>query len=129
MAACTAPTSACTRISMLGLGEPSGTITRQPSSLVQFCHCTGSAASSRATAGALDGCAASGQSSRLIVAQASANPFGQFFNVIRFLDGRHGDHVAVVLLQIDFQLIGEIRQLGGVLQILLMLGSCNFVAL
>src|ERR1035437_4815438 len=75
-------------------------------------------------------CAASGQQrSRLIVAQARTNSFGQFLDVIGFLERRHGENVAIVLFQLDLQLFGQVRQLGGILEVLLMLGFEDFLFL
>src|ERR1035438_278054 len=58
----------------------------------------------------------------LIVAQARTNSFGQFLDVIGFFERRHGENVAIVLFQIDLQLFGEFRQVGGILDVLLGLG-------
>src|SRR5664280_980374 len=128
----TAAASARTRESMSAAGTPAAAITCQPASRVQFCHCGVSPGSSSATAGAFVciGCPASGQpSSRLIVAQARPNSFGQFLDVICLLERRHGENVAIVLFQFDLQLFGQVRQLGGILEILLVLGLENFVFL
>src|SRR5450631_294512 len=137
MALSTAAASARTRESMSGAAAPGGTITCQPGSRIQTRHCTASSASSSAMAGVLlcaaggwvgaAGCATSGQHrSRLIVAQARTNSFGQFLDVIGFLERRHGDNVAIVFFQIDLQLFGEFRQIGGILDVLLMLGLEDF---
>src|ERR1035438_6882430 len=118
----TAAASARRRESMSGAGTPAAAITCQPASRVQFCHCAASPGSSSATAGVLVRvvCPASGQtSSRLIVAQARPNSFGQFLDVIYLLERRHGENVAIVLLQLALQLFGQVRQLGGILQVLL----------
>src|ERR1039457_3843720 len=125
----TAAASACTRESMSGAGTPAAAIACQPASRVQFCHCARSPGSSSATAGVFVRvvCPASGQtSSRLIVAQARPNSFGQFLNVICFFERRHGENVAIVLLQLDLQLFGQVRQFGGILQVLLVLGLEDF---
>src|ERR1035441_7194571 len=125
----TAAASARKRESMSGAGTPAAAITCQPASRVQFCHCTVSPGSSSATAGVFVrvGCAASGQTrSRLIVAQARTNSFGQFLDVICPFERRHGENVAIVLLQLDLQLFGQVRQLGGILQVLLVLGLEDF---
>src|ERR1035438_2889244 len=132
MALSTAATSARTRESMSGAGVPGGAITCQPGSRIQTRHCTASSASSSAMAGVLL-CAAGGwagtagswvcaarapsgqQRSRLIVAQARTNSFGQFLDVIDFFERRHGDNVAIVFFQIDLELFGEFRQVGGIL--------------
>src|ERR1035441_10028108 len=121
---------------MSGAGSPGGTITCQPGARVQTRHRTASSASSSATAGVFVGvavgwvgavCAPSGQPrSRLIVAQARTNSFGQFLDVIGFLERRHGENVAIVLFQIDLQLFGEFRQIGGIFDILLVLGLEDF---
>src|ERR1019366_3259070 len=135
MAPSTAAASARTRESIAAPGAPHGAITCQPSSRVQFCHCAASFASSSATAGVLLGaaggwvCAASGQRSRLIVAQARTNSFGQFLDVIGFLERRHGENVAIVLFQLDLQLFGQFRQLGGILEVLPMFGLEDFLFL
>src|SRR5450759_2587156 len=136
MAVSTEAASARTRESMSPPGAAAGAITCQPSSRVQFCHRTVSPASSSATAGvfrwAAGGwvCAASGQQrSRLIVKQARANSFGEFLDVIGFLERRHGENVAIVLFQLDLQLFGQVRQLGGILEILPMLGLEDFLFL
>src|ERR1035437_407719 len=143
IAASTEAASARTRESMSPPGADAGAITRQPSSRVQFCHCAMSPASSSATAGvfrwaavgsvcAAGGwvCAPSGQQrSRLIVKQARANSFGEFLDVIGFLERRHGENVAIVLFQLDLQLFGQVRQLGGILEILPMLGLEDFLFL
>src|ERR1035441_4653463 len=131
MALSTAASSARTRESMSGAPVPGGAITCQPGSRVQTRHWTASSASSSAMAGVLlwaaggwvcAACAPSGQPrSRLIVAQARTNSFGQFLDVIRFLERRHGENVAIVFFQIDYQLFGQCRQIGGILDILLML--------
>src|ERR1019366_8149011 len=131
MALSTAAASARTRESMSGAGAPGGAITCQPGSRIQTRHCTASSASSSAMAGVLvcaagswvcAACAPSGQArSRLIVAQARTNSLGQFLDVIGFLERRHGENVAIVFFQVDFQLFGQFRQIGGILDILLML--------
>src|ERR1035437_3301948 len=133
MAPSTAAASARTRESISAPGAPLGAITCQPSSRVQFCHCAASFASSSATAGgfacAAGGftCASSGQQrSRLIMEQARTNSFGQFLDVIGSLERRHGENVAIVLFQLDLQLFGQVRQLGGILEVLLMLGLEDF---
>src|ERR1017187_10203331 len=129
----TAAASARRRESMSGPGTPAAAITCQPASRVQFCHCRVSLGSSSATAGvfvwAAGGlfCPASGQPrSRLIVAQARTNSFGQFLDIICLLERRHGENVAIVLLQLHLQLFGQIRQFGGILQVLLVLGLEDF---
>src|ERR1035441_4159391 len=121
---------------MSGAPVPGGAITCQPGSRVQTRHWTASSASSSAMAGVLlwaaggwvcAACAPSGQPrSRLIVAQARTNSFGQFLDVIGFLERRHGENVAIVLFQIDLQLFGEFRQIGGIFDILLVLGLEDF---
>src|ERR1035441_7479473 len=136
MALSTAAASARTRESMSGAPVPGGAITCQPGSRVQPRHWTASSASSSAMAGVLlwaaggwvcAACAASGQPrSRLIVAQARTNSFGQFLDVIGFLERRHGENVAIVLLQLHLQLFGQVRQFGGILQVLLVLGLEDF---
>src|ERR1019366_9175950 len=136
MALSTAAASARTRESMSGAPVPGGAITCQPGSRVQTRHWTASSASSSAMAGVLlwaaggwvcASCAASSQPrSKLIVAQARTNSFGQFLDVIGFLERRHGENVAIVFFQIDFQLFGEFRQVGGILDVLLVLGLENF---
>src|ERR1017187_8978613 len=136
----TAAASARRRESMSGAGTPAAAITCQPASRVQSCHCTVSLGSSSATAGvfvwaagvfvwAAGGlfCPASGQPrSRLIVAQARTNSFGQFLDIICLLERRHGENVAIVVLQLHLQLFGQIRQFGGILQVLLVLGLEDF---
>src|SRR5205823_5112793 len=103
---------------------------RHPRSRVQFCHCTASALSTSAIAGDFaGGCAAATPTSRLIMAQARANPFGQLFDIIGLLQGCHGEDEAVVLFQIDLELFGELRQIGGVLDVGLVLRLENLVAL
>src|ERR1017187_7683493 len=130
MALSTAAASARTRESMSVGAVPAGVITCQPTSRAQFCHCSVSLASSRAMAGAGLVCAARVQpTSRLIVAQPRANSLDQFLDVISLLERRHGKHVAVVLLQVDFQLFGQFRQIRGVLEILLIFRLENFVLL
>src|ERR1017187_8962329 len=133
MAFSTAVANARTRESISAPGAPPGSITCQPGSRFQFCE---SSESSSATAGVFTraaagwGRAARGQQrNRLIVTQARANPPGQFFDVIRFLERRHGENVAIVLFQIDFQLFGQVRQLGGILEVLLKLGLEDLVFL
>src|ERR1019366_5986558 len=136
MALSMAAASARTRESMSGAAVPGGAITCQPGSRVQTRHCTASSASSSATAGVLPWaagdrvCAARAPSvqprSRLIVAQARANSFGQFLDVIGFFERRHGDNVAIVFFQIDLELFGEFRQIGGILEVLLMLSLEDF---
>src|SRR5262252_5148546 len=163
MPASTVAASASTRRAIFLSGAPSAASTCQPSSRVQFCHWTASAASIRAIAGVgcgaaeegwgaaageawaaggaacaacgteaapgtAAGCATAARASKLM-AQAPANPLGQFFNVIRFLDRGHGDDIEVVLLQVEFQLLREIHQVGGVFEILLVLGLEDFVGL
>src|ERR1019366_9082689 len=139
MALSTAAASARTRESMSGAPVPGGAITCQPGSRVQTRHWTASSASSSAMAGVLlwaaggwvcAACAASGQPrSRLIVAQARTNSFGQFLDVIGFLERRHGENVAIVLFQLDLQLFGQFRQLGGILEVLPMFGLEDFLFL
>src|ERR1035441_6583303 len=136
MALSTAAASARTRESMSGAPGPGGTITCQPGSRVQTRHCTASSASSSAMAGVLlwaaGGwvCAACEPSvqprSRLIVAQARTNSLGEFLDVIGFLERRHGENVAIIFFQIDFQLFGQFRQIGSILDILPMFGLEDF---
>src|ERR1017187_6062204 len=133
MAFSTAVANARTRESISAPGAPPGSITCQPGSLFQFCE---SSKSSSATAGVFTGaaagwvCAARGQQrNRLIVTQARANPPGQFFDVIRFLARRHGENGSIVLFQIDFQLFGQCRQLGGILEVRPNLGLDGLVFL
>src|SRR6266852_5088037 len=119
IAVSTAAASARTRESMSAAGAPAGAITCHPASRVQFCHCTASPASSSAIAGTLV-CASSGhQRIRLIVAQACTNSFSQFLDVIRLLERRHGENVAIVLFQVDLQLFGQLRELGRIFEVLL----------
>src|ERR1035441_7160781 len=65
----------------------------------------------------------------LIVAQARTNSFVQLLDVIGFLERRHGDNVAIVFFQIDFQLFGEFRQIGGILDVLPMFCLEDFLFL
>src|SRR5438045_2825764 len=93
-------------------------MTRQPNSRVQFCHCAASAPSTSAIAGDLAGdCASSALLKRLIVAQARANPLGQFLDIIGLLQGCDRENKAIVLFQIDLELFRKLRQLGGVFDI------------
>src|SRR3954453_9208773 len=103
---------------MLLFGAASGAMIRQPSSCVQLCHCAASAGSTSAIAGDFAaGCPSSAPPSRLIVAQTRANPLGQFLDIIGLLQGCHREHEAIVLLQIDLELVRKLRQLGGVLDV------------
>src|SRR5436190_19440548 len=106
----------------------SGASTRHPRSRVQFCHCTASAPSTSAMAGVLGGCASSTPPHRLMT-QARANPFGQLLDIIGLLQGCHREHEPIVLFEVDLELFGELRQLGGVLDVGLMLGFEDLVAL
>src|SRR6516164_8738962 len=106
-------------------GAAAGAITCQPSSRVQFCHCTASAASTSAMAGlaVVAGdcvCAPSDQARSRLMVQARTNSFGEFLDIIRFLERCHGEDVAIVLFEVDLQLFGQVRQFGGVLEVLLM---------
>src|ERR1035441_5687983 len=122
----TAAASACTRESMSGAGTPAAAIACQPASRVQFCHCARSPGSSSATAGVFVRvvCPASGQtSSRLIVAQARPNSFGQFLDVICFFERRHGENVAVVLLQLALEDFFFLRLAVGQEDVFLFFGA------
>src|SRR6516225_3803938 len=103
MPASTLAASASTRRSIFLSGAPSAASTCQPSSRVQFCHWTASALSISAMAGAF--CCAKAVQAHRLTAHTRANPLDQLFDVIRFLDGGHGDDVAIVLLQVEFQLL------------------------
>ena len=61
--------------------------------------------------------------------QARTNSFGEFLDIIRFLEGCHGEDVAIVLFEVDLQLFGQVRQFGGILEVLLMFGLEDFVFL
>src|SRR3954447_74935 len=111
MASRTALARAITRASGSALGAE--VTTCQPSSFVQVCHCGASAGSTTAIAGV---CAWAG--SALIMTQAAANALGQLFNFIRLLEAPHRNHVCLVLLQLHLQVLGEVDQLGGVLDVL-----------
>jgi hypothetical protein len=63
------------------------------------------------------------------VAQARTKSFGQFLDVIGLLERRHGENVAIVLFQLDLQLFGQVRQFGGILEVLLMFGFEDFLFL
>src|SRR4051794_39513020 len=129
IAVSTAPAKARARASMSAPAAVDAVITCQPASRVQFCHWTVSAGSSSATAGDFI-CPASGQQrNRLIVAHPRTNSFRQFLDIIRFFDSRDGEDVAIVLFQVDLQLLGQIRQFGSILEVLLVLGLEDFVLL
>src|ERR1041385_6083862 len=132
MAASTLAASACTRASMLVLAAASGARTCQPISCVQVCHWAASAGSMSAMAGGFGdgaGCAEAANVTSRLMTQTAANALGQLFDVIGLFDGGHGDDVTVVLLQVEFQLLGEIRELGGVFHVLLIFGSEDLVFL
>src|SRR5271157_3731842 len=137
MAASTAEASACTRISILAfaLGRPSGpagAITCQPRSFVQVRHCAASAPSTSTMAGDFAGaaCAAAApRASRLIMPQARTDFLDQLLDFIGLLERGDGKDVAVVPLQFLLQLFRQVGQLGCVLQVLLMLGFENLIAL
>ena len=61
--------------------------------------------------------------------QARTNSFGEFLDIIRFLERCHGEDVAIVLFEVDLQLFGQVRQFGGILEVLLVLGLEDFVFL
>src|SRR6266700_7080523 len=109
------------------VGAPEGTMTRQPVPWTNVCHCCASAASTRAIA-----CGAAARQTsavRLIAAKARTNFPHQFFDVIGFLYGAHGHHEPVVLFEFFPELLRKFDQLGGVLEILFVLGLEDFVLL
>src|SRR5215831_15344856 len=102
-------------------------ITRQPGWVAAFCHCSASAESSRAIAGA--GCARTAVAARLTAAQARADLLNQLFDVIRLFQSRQRENEPVVLFEILLQLLGQVNQQCGVLQVLLVLGLEEFLSL
>ena len=90
----------------------------QPASRSQACHTAESASSRRAIAGVRAiggegcgtawGCAESGPAARaLIMAQARTNAFGEFFDVIGFLERGHGEDKTIVLFKVGLELCGK----------------------
>ena len=64
-----------------------------------------------------------------IMPQARTDSLDQFLDFIGLLERGDGENVAVVLLQLLLQLFRQIGQLGGVLQVLFVLGLEDFIAL
>src|SRR5271157_4008353 len=132
MAASTADVSACTRTSGLASGASAGAITCQPRSFVKVRHCAASAPSTKTMAGDFAGAscaAATARARRLIMPQARTNFLDQLLDFIDLFERGEGENVAVVHFQFLLQLFGQVGQLGRVLQVLLVLGLQNLIAL
>src|ERR1700681_1714395 len=57
------------------------------------------------------------------------NSFGDLFDFLGLFEGGDGEDIAVVLLQIELELIGQLGELASVLERFLVFGFENFVAL
>jgi len=69
------------------------------------------------------------QASRLIVGQARTDFLNQFFNFVDLLQSGKGQHVGVVLFQGVLHVVGELNELRGVFQVLLVLLLQDGIAL
>ena len=61
--------------------------------------------------------------------QPIANPFGDLFDFLGLLERPDGEDVAVVLLQVQFEFIGQFGKFASVLKRFLVFGFEDFVAL
>src|SRR5579871_1308786 len=118
------------RASIAVLASAGGAITLQPKSLVHACHCAESPPSSSAITGILrtGGCATA-LASRLIVPQARTNFPGQLLNFVGLFERGNRKDVTIIFLQTLFEFLCQIRQPGSVLEIVLMFGLEDFIAL
>src|SRR6516164_10622702 len=118
MAPRTAAASDSTRASALSAGAP--VTTRQPVALAHSCHCGASPGSTSARTGA--GSTAAAWKTRLVMPKAVANAFRQLLDLIGLFQARHRQDVRFVLLQFLLEILGELHDLGGILDILLAFG-------
>lgn len=54
---------------------------------------------------------------------------GEFFDFFSFFEGGQRQDVAVVLFELELQVVGELGQLAGVVERLLVIGLEHFIAL
>src|SRR5690348_7281696 len=89
----------------------------------QLCHCAASPSSSTSSGGFEVSAAIAGESvnqadrKRLKPPQARADAFGKFFDLLGLLQAGDGEHMAVVLLELFLELLADLDQSVGVLEV------------